>query len=68
MIVKVQLPPKGEVGAVLYSEDRGVVDHVPSSLVARRFARGERAAYFQATLEHGILELGDRVPAPVPAW
>lgn len=67
MIVKVQLREPG-AGAVIYSEDRKVVDSVPTNLVTRRFARGEHAGYFNATFEHEILELGDRVPDPVPAW
>jgi hypothetical protein len=70
MIVKVQLPPRGEVaGASITSEDRRVAMFVPLSVASKRLERGERAGYFQATLdEHGILELGDRVPAPIPAW
>jgi len=69
MIVKVQLPADGEIaGAHLYSEDRSVTMPVPLSIASRRLQRGERAAYFKATFEHGILELGDRVPDPVPAW
>lgn len=69
MIVKVQLPAKGEDwGAYVYSQDRSVDEHVPRNIAARRFVPGESAGYFSATLEHGILELGERVPDPVPAW
>ena len=69
MIVKVQLPAKGEVGgASLYSQDRSIMMPVPLSLASRRLKQGQREGYFSATFEHDILELGERVPDPDPKW
>lgn len=69
-VVKVQLPaPDSNNAAIIYSQDGKVQMETAVGMVSKRLHPGERVAYFKSDLdEDGILELGDRVPTPDPAW
>lgn len=68
-IVHVVMPAQGEPSvARVYSKDWKVDTTVPVGGVAKRLA-GATHGYFKAELfDDGILELGERVPAPEKAW
>lgn len=63
-IVKVTLPrPNSLDQASVHNESRTLAMLLPSGLIAKRFAHGERVAFFRAELDgSGILEICDRVP------
>lgn len=62
MLVRVDIPEDPNAEATVVSEDGKMRMSASSALLVRRLAKGERKAYFDATLEHGVLELGDRKP------
>lgn len=62
MLVRVDMPEDPNAEAVVVSEDGKTRMSASPALIGRRLAKGERRAYFDATLEHGVLELGDRKP------
>ena len=66
MIVKVQLHDDGP--AVISNESGKVMMTVPLGIVSKRFQAKETRGYFNAEYQGGILEIGDRIPDPVPAW
>jgi len=69
LVVKIVLPPEEFGGAIIYSEGGKLQMEAPLSVASKRLYRGERFAYFRAELDSdGILEIGDRLPPPVPVW
>lgn len=62
MLVRIDIPENPNADAQLTTEDGKIRMPIASALVRKRVTSGERRVYFDATVEHEVLELGDRKP------
>lgn len=62
MLVRIDIPENPNAEAIVVSEDGKTRMSISPAMVKKRLTANERRAYFDATLEHDILELGDRKP------
>lgn len=71
-VVKISLPPPGSAeAAIIRDKDGKIFMQAETGAVSKRFPPGETVGYFKSEhFEDGILEIGDRVPAPTgdDAW
>jgi len=68
-VVKVTLPERPGDAVTIVDKDAKIRMLSETGMVSKRFRPGERTVYFKSELyEDGILEIGDRVPTPEPAW
>lgn len=65
----VKVTVKGPGDVEITDEKKTIAMTASTEMVLKRFRPGETTLYFKSELyEDGILEIGDRVPTPVPAW
>lgn len=62
LVVRVETDPQKHEEVVITNKEGHVLMHVPFGRLSCRLHKRERIAFFQAQIENGILELGERAP------